>query len=169
MHNKQPPRIRTRSTEGQSISHTGKFAVCMLFSKSWPLLLLSSSLCVVVAFEKMEWTANGDGPLPSSERYREKLRKLCDLLDKGQLPPKQPNRNVIKQQCRRLREALALYSVLTRARITMCCAVSCPRTQEERGLGGGFSLPSLPKEVRFALVGLAVVVVAAKFAEQKTG
>ena len=30
-------------------------------------------------------------------------------------------------------------------------------------------MPSLPKEVGFALVGLAVVVVAAKFAEQKTG
>jgi hypothetical protein len=62
------------------------------------------SVLSVAAFQKMEWTPNGDGPLPSSERYRGKLRTLCDLLDKGQLPPKQPNQNVIQQQCARLRE-----------------------------------------------------------------
>jgi hypothetical protein len=41
--------------------------------------------------------------------------------------------------------------------------------QEERGLGGGLSLPGLPKEVGFALVVLAVIVALAKFAEQKSG
>jgi hypothetical protein len=92
----------------------------------------------------MQWTPSKDGSLPNSERYRGQLRRLCDLLDKGQLPPSQPKRE-IAAQCKRLREAICNLS---------CTGCLTPHgSQVERGAFGGFSAPSIPKEVRSRVLG----------------
>ena len=76
----------------------GALALCAL-----QLLLLPPPGCAQL---DASWTPAGDGPLPLSDNYRSKLRKLCRLLDKDQLPAKmESKRRSIADQCAQLREA----------------------------------------------------------------
>ena len=76
----------------------GALALCAL-----QLLLLPPPACAQL---DASWTPAGDGPLPLSDNYRSKLRKLCRLLDKDQLPAKmESKRRSIADQCAQLREA----------------------------------------------------------------
>ena len=76
----------------------GALALCAL-----QLLILPPPGCAQL---DASWTPAGDGPLPLSDNYRSKLRKLCRLLDKDQLPAKmESKRRSIADQCAQLREA----------------------------------------------------------------
>jgi hypothetical protein len=44
------------------------------------LALLLCALSPPARALDLSWVPTGDGPLPSSENYRGKLRKLCDLI-----------------------------------------------------------------------------------------
>mmetsp|Transcript_11891 Transcript_11891/g.18242 ORF Transcript_11891/g.18242 Transcript_11891/m.18242 type:complete len:138 (-) Transcript_11891:524-937(-) len=69
---------------------------------SLALLFLLASQCN--ALDASWIPATGDEPLPLSSKYRDKLRRLCKLLDTGsKMPPEiEAKRGVLEKQCFRL-------------------------------------------------------------------
>lgn len=47
------------------------------------------ALLTIVRGIELDWIPSGDGPLPLSAAYRERLTRLCDVVDRAQgpLPP----------------------------------------------------------------------------------
>lgn len=68
------------------------------------LIVFFGSLSSVLSLDASWIPSDPDGPLPLSSAYRESLRKLCDLLDKGQPLPTEieKKKKVIAKLCKRL-------------------------------------------------------------------
>ena len=79
----------------------------MAFTAMIAFLYILAIPCAPVAALHARWIPNGDKPLPMSEEYRSKLRRLCTLIEKGKkLPPKLATRKRdIVSQCRKLADA----------------------------------------------------------------
>mmetsp|Transcript_14193 Transcript_14193/g.21880 ORF Transcript_14193/g.21880 Transcript_14193/m.21880 type:complete len:137 (+) Transcript_14193:146-556(+) len=61
-----------------------------------------SSCCCCDAIDVSWIPSKGDEPLPLSTTYRDKLRRLCALLDSRMPPEIEEKRDVLEKQCARL-------------------------------------------------------------------
>lgn len=77
----------------------------MVHSNIMIIMIMMICSCITNALD-VSWIPNDpDGPLPLSIQYRQSLRRLCSLIEKGSRLPAEveSKRNVLKKMCTKLR------------------------------------------------------------------
>mmetsp|Transcript_3523 Transcript_3523/g.10880 ORF Transcript_3523/g.10880 Transcript_3523/m.10880 type:complete len:153 (+) Transcript_3523:10-468(+) len=79
---------------------------------------------------ELDWIPAGDGPLPLSAAYRERLSRLCDVVERGgPLPPSIEARlSDITRMCAKLRRSQQHGGALSKVKLGLASLI---------GLGGG--------------------------------